>query len=223
MKQALYIGAFIIAFLTLQGCTTAVVTGAAAGGAATASVIHDRRTAGTIVEDENIEFKISSAVSSTPRLNDNSHINVTSYNGRVLLTGEVFNEQVKREIGQMVSKLEKVRYVENELVVGPRSTLSERGYDTTVSGKVRTALFQAPNLDSSRFKVVTEHGIVYLMGLVTPEEGRHAAHITSQVAGVVRVVKLFEYISTNYAEDAIVPRTVTNPVNETTVYQAPKP
>jgi osmotically-inducible protein OsmY len=126
---------------------------------------------------------------------DRAHINVTSYNQRVLLTGEVTSEQGKAEAQAIAEKSKDVRAVVNELHIGSPSTLSNRNFDTSLTAKVRTALLQAPDVPSGAIKVVSERAVVYLMGLVTPGEGEAAARVASRVSGVQRVVKNFDYLS----------------------------
>lgn len=175
----------------LSGCGVLVV-----GGTATAAgVVHDRRTTGTVVEDQAIELKAYEALDSQ-RL-ANAHVNVTSYNNNVLLTGEVPDEQTRAWVEERVAEVEKVRQVHNELVVAPPSSLGSRSNDAWITTKVKTSLVRItglPGFDPTRVKVVTERGSVYLMGLVTQAEGDAAAGVARQVSGVQRVVKLFEYL-----------------------------
>lgn len=176
--------------LLLGGCAAAVGAGAAAGAAA----FYDRRTTGTLIDDELIELKSIDALRRDGELWDQSHINVTSFNNIVLLTGETPNEPLRQRAAEAVSRLDKVRKVHNEIVVAAPSSMISRSSDTWITGKVKTLLFNAQKLDAARVKVVTENGIVYLMGLVTRSEGDSATDVTRQIRGVQRVVKVFEYI-----------------------------
>ncbi len=175
----------------LSGCGVLVV-----GGTATAAgVVHDRRTAGTVVEDQAIELKAYEVLDSQ-RL-ANAHVNVTSYNNNVLLSGEVPDESTREWVEERVAEVEKVRQIHNELAVAPPSSLGSRSNDAWITTKVKTSLVRIsglPGFDPTRVKVVTERGSVYLMGLVTQAEGDAAASVARQIAGVQRVVKLFEYL-----------------------------
>lgn len=184
----------ITAALTfLNGCAPLVVGGTATGVA----VVHDRRTAGTVLEDQSIELKALSALRKEEDLHRQSHINVTSYNMMVLLSGETPTEAYKQRAGEVVGNVEKVRQVYNELRVAAPSSMMTRSSDTLITGKVKTSLFNIKGLegfDPTRVKVVTENGTVYLMGLLTRREGDAVAEEARRVGGVQRVVKLFEYI-----------------------------
>lgn len=177
----------------LSGCGVLVL-----GGTATAAgVVHDRRTAGTLVEDQAIELKAYEALDRDPQRLANAHVNVTSYNNSVLLTGEVPDEQTRAWVEERIEQVEKVREVHNELVVAPPSSLGSRSNDAWITTKVKTSLVRItglPGFDPTRVKVVTERGSVYLMGLVTQAEGDAAASVARQISGVQRVVKLFEYL-----------------------------
>jgi len=178
----------LIPFLLLQGCATAIVTGAAG-----ASVAHDRRTTGSIIDDQGIEFKASYALFDDKEIYDQSHTNITSYNGIVLVTGETLTEQLKQQISNKVSAIAKVRRVHNELLIGAPSALPSRSSDAWITSKIKTKLTTADSVDPFYVKVVTEHGVVYLMGMVSHAEADRAVEIVTQSAGVQRVVKIFEY------------------------------
>lgn len=180
--------AFILTISTqLTGCFTAAVGGAAAGGAMAA----DRRTAGIYVEDENIELKALKQIRST--LSDEAHINVTSYNLNVLITGEVPNEQAKTEAENIVKAIENVRNVTNETVIGPKSSISDRANDTYLTSVVKGKFVAEKNFAANNVKVVTEASVVYLMGVVSSHEGNLATEIARTTDGVAKVVKVFEY------------------------------
>ena len=172
----------------INGCVPVVVAGAAAGGTLVAT---DRRTTGTQVDDEGIELKIANQ--SRTMYGDLIHLNVTSYNGVVLLTGEVHDQGAWASLGNMAKNTEKVRIVRNELVVAPLTDMSARTNDTYVTSKVKTRFVEANKFPPNAVKVVTERGVVYLMGIVSKPEGDAAGEVAATTAGVVKVVKVFEY------------------------------
>lgn len=173
--------------LQLGGCIPLAIT--AVGGAA--MVATDRRSTGTQVDDEVIEDKL--AASMQERYKNDAHINITSYNGIVLLTGEVPTAAIKSDVAQMARTTPKVRSVQDELVVGPLTDLQSRTNDTYITTKVKSRFIEASKFQINHVKVVTERGVVYLMGLVRHDEGDAAAEIARTTSGVQRVVKLFEY------------------------------
>ncbi len=181
-----------LALITATGCAPVIVGGAAAG----ASAAYDRRTAGAFVEDEAIEIKAGHVLSDDKELHDKAHLNVTSVNGIVLITGEAPTKAMQQRAEQLVRDIEKVRQVHNEIVVMEPSSLGTRSNDTFLTSKVKTKLLA--DIDSeilgTRIKVVTEYSVVYLMGLVTRDEGERASRGASTVGGVERVVKVFEYL-----------------------------
>ena len=170
------------------GCA-AIVIGATVG--AGTLVAMDRRSTGIRAGDQVIESNVAKAVGS--RWDSGVHLNVTSYDGKVLLTGEVPTPAVRDEIEQLAKSTEYVRAVTNELVVGPEAGLGARTQDTYITSKVKARLVEARRLDANNVKVVTERGVVYLMGLVSPDEGSAAAEVAASTSDVVRVVKMFEY------------------------------
>ncbi|MFO1316403.1 MAG: BON domain-containing protein [Burkholderiales bacterium] len=173
---------------SLAGCVPAVIA-VGAGGAA--MVATDRRTAGAQVDDESIELKIVTRANEL--YGDRIHLNVTSFNGVVLLTGEVPDQGAWASLGNLAKTTEKVRVVHNELVVGPLSDLGSRSNDTYVTSKVKTRMLEASKFPPNAVKVVTERGVVYLMGIVSRAEGTAAGEIAATTEGVQRVVKVFEY------------------------------
>ena len=176
--------------ISQNACVPLVVGGAIAGSAVVAT---DRRTTGTQLDDEVIEDK--SALAIHERFKGDYHVNVTSFNGIVLLTGEVPAESAKADIGDMVRTTPKVRAVQHELVVGPVTDIASRGNDTLITSKVKARFVEAAKFQINYVKVVTEHGVVYLMGIVRRDEGDAAAETARTTDGVQRVVKVFEYIS----------------------------
>jgi osmotically-inducible protein OsmY len=181
----------VLATFMLSGCAGLLVGGAAVG----VSMAHDRRTAGTIVDDQNIVLNLYAALNQ--QLPPGNRINITSYNRTVLLTGEVVSEQVRRRAESIASNIEPpVQRVHNELVIGPPRSLSDRGGDSMLGTQVKTALFQVriPDFDPSRVTIVAESGVVYLLGLMRPNEADAVADVASRVSGVRQVVTLFEMI-----------------------------
>ncbi len=183
----------LITVLILQACAVAVVTGGAAGG----SMAHDRRTTGTFIEDQAIELKANRAFYNDKEINEKSHWNVTSYNTIVLITGEVPDEELRQRMIDIVQEIPKVSLVHNEMTIAAPSSLVSRSSDTLITSKVKTKLLTDKNVDGTRVKVVTEKGVVYLMGLVSETEAERATEITRLTGGVQKVVKLFQYTDIN--------------------------
>lgn len=184
-----------IKYLLMVGLLSACVPALVVGGAtATVGALHDRRGVSTYLDDNAIEMSIGSKFLTTASINANSHINVTAYNGLVLLTGEVAHPNLRQEATAIARNTKGVRTVSNHLVVGRNSTLSERGYDTTQTAKVKTALMSVniQGFDFTRVKVVSEHGVTYLLGLVSAQEAQAVIHQARQVSGVKSVVNLLE-------------------------------
>jgi osmotically-inducible protein OsmY len=181
----------LAATVILGGCA-AVVVGATVG--AGTLVAMDRRSASVVQSDQGIEQKVSKAISDRwPAGGTGVHVNVTSYSGKVLLTGEVPTAAVREEVEKMAAATQYVKGVTNELVVGPETLMAARTRDTFITSKVKARLVEAKRLDAKDVVVVTERGVVYLMGLVSPTEGDAAAEVAASTSDVVRVVKLFEY------------------------------
>ena len=177
----------------LYGCAAAAVGGAATGGAA----VHSRRTVGTFVDDEGIELKARLAVLEDKQLNSQIHIKIISYNGVALMVGQAPTESLSQQAQTIVAGIEKVRLVHNEMTIAAPNSYMTRTSDSLITAKVKTSLFgvrDVEGFDPTRVKVVTEDGVVYLMGLLHRREADAAAERTSQVSGVEKVVKLFEYI-----------------------------
>ena len=179
-----------LALSTLAACVPLVIGGAMVGGTMLAI---DRRTSGAQLEDEGIELRAASRIRTS--IGDRAHVNVTSYNRQVLITGEVPNEPDKQAVGQIVTKVENVTSVVNELAIAPSSTLSQRSNDVLITGRIKAALIDTKDLVSSAFKVTTERGVVHLMGRVTQREADRATAIARGTTGVQKVVRVFETIS----------------------------
>jgi osmotically-inducible protein OsmY len=164
--------------------------GAVAGGVMVAS---DRRTSGTVLEDNAIQLKGNNRIGDN--LGERVHVNVTSYNRQALLTGEVPSEQDKQLVEKVVSGVENVRNVVNELAVLGNSTLTQRSNDALVTSRVKANLIDAKDLFANSFKVTTERGTVYLMGRVTQREANRATEVVTATSGVQRLVRILEIIS----------------------------
>jgi len=177
--------------LSLQGCVA--VVGAGAGAAALSA--NDRRSTGIQVDDEAIELRANNRVSE--RFGDKVHVNITSYNRSVLVTGEVPNAAAKAEIEKMVVGTANVRSITNELQVIDATSLSSRANDTTITGKVKARMFDAGKLNPLHVKVVTENGVVYLLGIVTEAEANAAVEVARTTGGVRKVVRIFDYCKAN--------------------------
>ena len=173
----------------LSACAPMMMGGAVMG----TLIATDRRTSGMQVEDEGIELKGASRIRES--LGERGHVNVSSYNRQVLLTGEVPSAQDKQAVEQILSKVENVRSVVNELGVLENSTLSQRSSDALVTGKVKASMVDAQDLFANSFKVVTERGTTYLMGRVTQREANRATDLVRSIEGVKKVVRVVELIS----------------------------
>jgi osmotically-inducible protein OsmY len=190
------INALLVVLLTsslLYGCAAAVVGGAATG----ATAVHDRRTVGTFIDDEGIELKARMAIFDDKELNSQIHINIISINGVVLLVGQAPTEAARQKAAEIVSTVPKVRLIHNEMTVAAPNSYLTRSSDSLITAKVKSKLFTIKghdNFDPTRVKVVTENGIVYLMGILTHSEADTVTDAARQVGGVQKIVKLFEYI-----------------------------
>lgn len=172
----------------LHGCFPVVATGVGAG----VLMAEDRRTAGVYVEDQNIELKAANRIAE--RFGTNTHVSVTSYNLSVLLTGEVPDEATKAAVADIVKGVPNVRQVFNELTIGAPSSFPERSNDTYITTRVKARMVEARKFSPNHVKVVTEAGVVYLLGIVTRTEADAATDIAATTPGVKRVVRLFEYL-----------------------------
>lgn len=184
-----FLSLVLVALATLcSGCAAVVV-----GGAATAAAVAvDRRQPDIVATDQRLEFSINDKAEK--KAGPDGHVNVTSFNRYVLLTGEVPTAQVKEEIGGIAAGTSDVRNVANELAVGPPTSFESRSRDTYITGQVKARMTAAQKFNPLHVKVVTELAVVYLMGLVTDKEATDAADIAARTDGVRRVVKVFEYV-----------------------------
>ena len=175
---------------SLSACVPLLMGGAFAGGTLVAT---DRRTSGAQLEDEGIELRAASRIRG--QMSESVRVVVTSYNRQALLTGQVPTEQEKQLAEQIVSRVDNVGTVINELSVAGTASLSQRSSDTLVTGRVKALLLDARDLQSNAFKVVTEGGTTYLMGRVTQREADRATAVVRGASGVQKVVRIFEILS----------------------------
>jgi osmotically-inducible protein OsmY len=173
----------------LSACAPLFVGGAVMGG----MMATDRRTTGIQVEDEGIELRAANRIREV--LGDRAHVNVTSFNRQALLTGEVPTAQDRATVEKIVTEVNNVRAVVNDLGVMPNSSLGQRSNDTLITGKVRASFVDAKDVFTSAYKVVTERNVIYLMGLVTQREATRATEIARGVGGASKVVRVFELIT----------------------------
>ncbi len=186
MRSLLFF-AVTIATLVLPGCIPLAVTGIGA----TALMADDRRSTGVYVEDENIEWKARGRLIESFK---DAHVNVTSFNLAVLLTGEVPSEQMKLDVGNAVRSIPSVKNVLNEITVGGNTALTARANDTFITTNVKTRFINNGKFSINHVKVVTEAGTAFLLGIVTREEADVATELARTTSGVSRVVKVFEYV-----------------------------
>src|SRR5690606_11053237 len=177
----------LVTLTASSACTPLLMGGAAVTGALVAS---DRRTSGAQLEDQAIEIKAANRIKDA--VGSRARALVTSYNRRVLLTGEVANERDKALIAEAVSQVENVSAVQNELEITNSPTLRERAADTVVTGRVKAAFVDVKQIPASAFKVTTERGTVYLMGRVTQRESDYATQVARNTQGVRKVVRVLE-------------------------------
>ena len=183
----------------LQGCAAALV---GVAGSAAYMAIEDRRSSSTQIDDKELELRAASRIEQ--RLGDRSHINVTSFNRAILITGEVPDEAARAEIEQIVKELPNVRTVTNDALVAAVSSLGARTNDSAITTKVKGRLLDSKRVNPLHVKVVTEAAVVYLLGVVTEAEAEEAVEVARTTGGVRKVVKLFEYCST--ADEMCKPR-----------------
>lgn len=177
----------VLAAPVLTGCAPVIVAGAVAGGALVAT---DRRSAGAQLDDTTIETKVATTLNQ--RYGDRAHISTTSYNGMVLLSGEAPDSAIADDAVAIARGTDRVRGVYNEIAIMPPTSLSTRTDDSYITSKVKARFVEANRFSATHVKVVTERGIVYLMGIVSRDEANAAAEVASTTSGVVRVVRLFE-------------------------------
>jgi osmotically-inducible protein OsmY len=176
----------LAAVLLLAGCPAAII----GGGAVAYGTLEDRRTSGTMIDDDSIESRISRSV--RERYGENTHVNVTSFNRSVLLTGEVPEDARRAEIEKLAQGAGNVRNITNELQVGAPSSLGARANDSYITTKVKGRILDSNKVNPIHVKVVTEAGVVYLMGIVTEQEAADAVDVARNTGGVVKVVRIFD-------------------------------
>jgi len=185
-----YLNYFLLAAVlgALQGCFPVIAAGVGTG----ALMAADRRTTGTYIEDEGIEDKTANQINT--KYKDTAHVNVTSFNRHVLITGEAPSDAVKTDITQIATGIPNVKAVSNELVVSGSTGITSRSSDSIITGDVKLRFLNNKIFQADHVKVVTENGTVFLMGLVYHKEADAATEIASTTRGVQRVVKVFEYL-----------------------------
>lgn len=189
LKTRIYTCLLILSLIILNGCAAVAVTGVAAG----ASVATDKRTTGTVIEDQAIELKASESIFSDKELRESSHVNFTSFNTVVLVTGEAPTEAMRDRIIDIVRNIEKVTSVHNEMTIAAPSSFMSRSSDSVITSKVKTKLITDKTASALNTKVVTEKGVVYLMGLLPRGKADAATEIARTTGGVQKVVRLFQY------------------------------
>ena len=179
----------LVAFVpALQGCFPVIAGGVGAG----ITLANDRRTSGIFIEDQSIELKAQNRLAQ--KLKDQVHINLTSYNLALLLTGEAPNDLLRTEVESIVQTVPNVRQVFNEVAIAPLSSLGNRSNDGYLTTKVKARMVEANKFNIVHVKVVTEASVVYLLGSVTRKEAEEATEIARTTSGVIKIVRLFEYL-----------------------------
>jgi osmotically-inducible protein OsmY len=189
LKSSVITYPLLLTLVMLNGCAAVAITGVAAG----ASVASDERTTGTVIEDQAIELKASEAIFSDKELRQSTHINFTSFNTVVLITGEAPTEVMRDKIIDIVRNIDKVTSVHNEITIAAPSSFMSRSSDSVITSKVKAKLVGDKIASALDTKVVTEKGVVYLMGLLTRNKADAATEIARATGGVQKVVKLFQY------------------------------
>jgi len=175
----------------LHGCSTPLILATAtAGGVA---VAHDKRSAGNVIDDQIIEANIYNNLHAEEQIKTQAHINVTVYNGIVLLTGEAPTEVLRKQAEAVAREAKGVRRVYNEVVIAEPTTLASRSYDTWLTTKVKTRLLKEESVEGSQIKVITENSTVFLMGLIDRAQAQRATDLARNTGGVKMVVRAFEY------------------------------
>lgn len=189
-RQIRLITLLLVGFaITSQGCAGIVI----AGGATAGAMANDRRTSGAYVDDETIEWKIIDVLYKDEQIENQTHLNATSYNGIVLLTGEIPNDEMRVKINEKINGVQGVRQLHDETSIAAPSSMMSRSGDTWITSKVKTAMMTNDTDMGVRTKVVTDKGVVYLMGIVSPQEADKLTELARRVGGVQKVVKVFEY------------------------------
>ncbi|MFK5984250.1 MAG: BON domain-containing protein [Pseudomonadota bacterium] len=187
MKK-IYLLVLLFSFILQTGCAAFVV-----GAGTAAAVAHDHRTAGDMLEDENIEFKYINKIYQDKHLSENAHINATSYNGWMLLTGEAPTEADRQTLYNLAANIKNVTRIFNEISISQPSSITTRSKDIYITSKVKAQLLANKNTEAYHVKVVTENGVVYLMGLINQEQADEVIKVIQKISGVQRIIKLFDY------------------------------
>ncbi|MFT5571684.1 MAG: osmotically-inducible protein OsmY [Cryomorphaceae bacterium] len=180
----------LIAASMLSACVTVLVASAVV---ATVDVIHDRRTVGEYIDDSGIEITAANIMVSSPEFRKAAHVKPVAWNGILLITGEIDDENIKQQLVGKFSAIQGVRQVVDETTVTGKTKLLARSSDAWITSKVKSRLLLNTGLDANRIKVITTRGSVYLMGIVTETEAQSATELARTIRGVARVVKVFEY------------------------------
>lgn len=179
--------------MLLQGCVAAAIGGAAVAGAT--KVATDPRSMGTQLDDETLESKVNSAIKKDQQIKSEARISVTSYSGRILLTGQVPNENLREVASSLAKGVQNVNDVYNEVRVGPKVDFAQISKDSWITSQIKSKMLLDSKVKTSDVKVVTENNEVFLMGNVTQDQGNAAAEIARNVAGVTKVIKVFNYLN----------------------------
>jgi osmotically-inducible protein OsmY len=188
MKKGLFLGTFIIVICMLQACVSAVLVGAAAGGA----VIHDSRSLQTMEEDTRISHELGQVITRDKAFKT-SHVVISSFDHMLFLGGEVPHLRLKRQAEQIALRHPGVKRVYNEITIGPNNTFQQQAKDAWITTNVKTLMVAKQGLRSGTIKVITENGVVFLMGAVSHDQANLAVDVARRVQGVRRVVKIFKY------------------------------
>jgi osmotically-inducible protein OsmY len=183
----------ILMSVLLQGCIASAMV---AGGAASGIVASDNRSFAAMADDQKITYNASHKIAANPVLAREGHITVVGYNRVVLLAGQVPNPESRDQVVAMVKDIPNVKRIFNELTIGPPTSFMQRSKDAMVTANVKSRMFSTTNLKGSQIKVVTEDGVVYLMGLTSVSQAQIAGRVARNSTGVKRVVKLIEYLYT---------------------------
>ena len=179
--------------MLLQGCVAAAIGGAAVAGAT--KVATDPRSMGTQLDDETLESKVNSAIKKDQQIKSEARISVTSYSGRILLTGQVPNENLREVASSLAKGVQNVNDVYNEVRVGPKVDFAQISKDSWITSQIKSKMLLDSKVKTSDVKVVTENNEVFLMGNVTQDQVNAAAEIARNVAGVTKVIKVFNYLN----------------------------
>ena len=179
--------------MLLQGCVAAAIGGAAVAGAT--KVATDPRSMGTQLDDETLESRVNSAIKKDQQIKSEARISVIAYSGRVLLTGQVPNENLREVASSLAKGVQNVNDVYNEVRVGPKVDFAQISKDSWITSQIKSKMLVDSKVKTSDVKVVTENNEVFLMGNVTQDQGNAAAEIARNVAGVTKVIKVFNYLN----------------------------